>query len=84
MKETYSSDTLRIKPKDRAQVLNKLSNMSLEYKEKNGLIVVKLKQSVDAIPILVEEQMNLDSFEVIHGSMDDVFLNITGGELEND
>ncbi|MGL6199150.1 MAG: ATP-binding cassette domain-containing protein [Lachnospiraceae bacterium] len=84
LKEKYSSDTLRIKPKDRVQVLNKLNNMSLEYKEKNGLIVVKLKHSVDAIPILVEEQVHLDSFEVIHGSMDDVFLNITGGELKND
>lgn len=84
LKEKYSSDTLRIKPKDRVQVLNKLNNMSLEYKEKNGLIVVKLKHSVDAIPILVEEQVHPDNFEVIHGSMDDVFLNITGGELKND
>lgn len=83
LKEKYSSDTIRIKPKDREQVLNLITKMGFSFEEKNGLIIVNLIQTADAIPIIVQTEPFLESFEVVHGSMDDVFLNITGGELVN-
>ena len=35
-----------------------------------------------AIPILKETEQLLEGFELVQGSMDDVFLNITGKNLE--
>ena len=83
LKEIYSSDTLRIKPQDgaRAQVMAWLKGRGLSFKEKQGLLLVALKETRQAIPLLEDLDALIDSFEVVHGSMDDVFLNITGGEL---
>ena len=83
LKEIYSSDTLQIKPQDgaRAQVMAWLKGRGLSFKEKQGLLLVALKETRQAIPLLEDLDALIDSFEVVHGSMDDVFLNITGGEL---
>lgn len=83
LKEKYSSDTIRIKPKDKEQILRIVGNTGHTFEEKNGLLIANLAQTTDAIPILKETEPYLESFEVVHGSMQDVFLNITGGELEH-
>lgn len=43
--------------------------------------VVTLPESLAAIPILREAEWCLQGFELVQGSMDDVFLNITGKAL---
>ena len=43
---------------------------------------IYLQDSMLAIPILREAEALLEGFELVQGSMDDVFLNITGRELE--
>ncbi len=47
-----------------------------------GTFVVTLQDSLAAIPILREAEHCLQGFELVQGSMDDVFLNITGKALE--
>lgn len=42
-----------------------------------------LKDSLEAIPVLKETEGLLTGFELVQGSMDDVFLNITGKNLED-
>lgn len=44
-------------------------------------IDVRLDNTVDALPILQDVKDWMESFEVFHGTMDDVFLNITGKEI---
>ncbi len=83
LKEKYSSDTIRIKPKDKEQFLRIIGNTGHTFEEKNGLLIANLTQTTEAIPILKKTEPYLESFEVVHGSMQDVFLNITGGELEH-
>lgn len=55
------------------------------FSEKNReerLYDIYLQDSMLAIPILREAEALLEGFEMVQGSMDDVFLNITGRELE--
>jgi len=42
---------------------------------------VVLKDTMSTIQLLWEMRSCIDSFEILHGSMDDVFLNLTGKEL---
>ncbi|GHU44922.1 ABC transporter [Clostridia bacterium] len=42
---------------------------------------IRLEKTLDALPILERERGNIEHFEVIQGTMDDVFLNIAGGEV---
>ena len=43
---------------------------------------MKRWRSLAAIPILNKVEPMLEGFEVVQGSMDDVFLNVTGRKLE--
>ena len=76
----YSSDSLRIKPKNRDALIQLLTNEEMLYMEKNDLILSNILSTVSIIPFLVKAAPYIYSFEVIHGSMEDVFLNITGGK----
>ncbi|WP_069999107.1 ABC transporter ATP-binding protein [Cellulosilyticum sp. I15G10I2] len=80
LQEQYSSDSLRIKPNNRDALIQLLTSAQMPYIEKNGLIQSNILSTVSTIPFLAKAAQFIDSFEVIHGSMEDVFLNITGGE----
>lgn len=80
LQEQYSSDRILIKPKARDEILKILDGEQMPYTIKNGLISADIADTVAAIPLLEKAKPYLDSFEVIHGSMEDVFLNITGGK----
>ncbi|MGN0166851.1 MAG: ATP-binding cassette domain-containing protein [Acetatifactor sp.] len=43
---------------------------------------ITLPDSMAALPILKEEEERLTGFELVQGTMDDVFLNVTGKSLE--
>ena len=83
LREKYSYDTLRIKPKDAGHISAVLGNAGMSFSNSNGIIIAKLSKTLDAIPIIKTLENDIESFEVIHGSMDDVFLQITVGELNN-
>ena len=80
LQEQYSSDRIHIKTKDRDAVIKLLDREQMTYTIKNGLITADIADTVAAIPLLEKAKPYIDSFEVIHGSMEDVFLKITGGK----
>lgn len=56
-------------------------NLSGQGREER-IFEIFLKDSMMALPVLKETEELLDGFELVQGSMDDVFLNITGKNLE--
>ncbi|HHT67590.1 MAG TPA: ABC transporter ATP-binding protein [Erysipelotrichaceae bacterium] len=84
LKDKYSSDKL-ILYSDRLEELKlNLSNLKIAYKELAGRLVVEIEKTFDAIELVEKVRENLISFEVAQGSMDDVFINITGKQLRDD
>lgn len=83
LKEQYSADTLRIKTADKQRVNNYFAAKGIKVSEKQGIITVSLAHTIEALPMLCELGEAVQSFEVIHGSMDDVFLNIVGEAEKN-
>ena len=53
----------------------------MEWKPVAERLDIKLENTVDALPILEAIRDWMESFEVFHGTMDEVFLNITGKEI---
>lgn len=84
LKEKFSQDTLRIKPTDIHSIENILFKHTYSYFIENNLIIISIKQTKSIIPLLQELEPFIDSFEVIHGSMNDAFIQITKGVLKND
>lgn len=83
LKEKYAKDTLRLIPEDRESSVRILSDQGLNWKEKEGELSVTLGHTMEAIPLLDLLKGYVNGFEVIQGTMDDVFLQITGKDLES-
>lgn len=86
LKEKYSRDRLTLMAKPQASELLevKLHRQKIRWKKdsEDGIYNIYLQDSMMAVPIIKEAEELLEGFELVHGSMDDVFLNITGKDLE--
>jgi len=78
LKSRYSSDSLRFRPIDGGRARQTLANLQVEYREENEEFIVHLAQTTDALPLLQALSENLKSFQVLNGTMDDAFIQITG------
>lgn len=81
LKEKYSSDILKVVAKEQDVMENYLNSRGLTWKLIAGVYMVCKKTTIDYLDILVDNRQNIESFEVLHGTMDDVFLNITGRNI---
>ena len=67
-----------------AELKEKYAHDKLKIVLKDGKhIDEKLNKTVDAIPIINKYKDKIFHFEVISGTLDDVFINVTGGENVN-
>ena len=81
LKEQYTHDCLRLNTDQTEEIIKYLQLRELSYKENSNHIEVIIPNTLYGLQILNETQNYLKSFEVIQGSMDNVFLNITGKQL---
>lgn len=83
LKEKYAKDRLVLFPKEgqSERFREALEAEKTVYKQKDGYITMNLENSMLAFPILQKMQSFLSGFELVQGSMDDVFLNVTGKKL---
>lgn len=84
LKEQFAKDRLIIRYQDekKGQIKQILNDTGVSFKVKNEKIIVYISKTVDAIPLLMHMEHYVEGFEVIQGTMDDVFLNVTGMEQE--
>ena len=81
LKDVYSRDSLRIKPKDKEMLDKYLTEKNIAYTRKNDLFVIKLECTIDSIDILKDVEENIESFQVFNGTLDDAFIEVTGKEI---
>lgn len=81
LKQQYSHDCLKIKPKDAQALVNSLEAKKLQFKEKSDVFEIRIGHTTEAIPLIGEYADNILNVEIVNGTMDDVFLHITGKEI---
>lgn len=93
LKEKYAWDKLRLWPKpDRVKIVLDVleeecrqgksgQGKSEVFQQEAGAVLVTLPDSMAALPILKRVEGDISGFELVQGSMDDVFLNVTGKSL---
>ena len=64
------------------RLAQRLEMQEIAYKKKQDAYVVSVPESMAALQILDDVCGLIDGFEMVQGSMDDVFLNVTGKALE--
>lgn len=84
LKTTYAYDQMALVFQNEKDGENWLFENELPYIEKQGIYTIKVDSTLDALTILKKAEPLLVSFEVIKGTMDDVFLHIMedGGTAE--
>lgn len=85
LKERYAKDKLRmvVSAGKERKLLQMLEQRQLSYYVKESEIILTVDNSMQALPVLEMCRDVLDGFEMLQGTMDDVFLNVTGRTLEN-
>lgn len=85
LKERYAKDKLRMVAKagKEQELMRILEQRELSYQVKEAYISLTMDRSMQSLPILEQCRDVLDGFEMVHGTMDDVFLNVTGRAPEN-
>lgn len=81
LKDTYSKDSLRIKAKDDLALEKFLNQKKIEFNKRNDLYIVRLQDTLSSIDILNEIKDEIVSFQVLNGTMDDAFIEVTGKEI---
>lgn len=82
LKQQYAHDMLRLVPIQPEDLKTYLINKNINFEEKSNHIQLQLSDTLSSLELLNSIKNNLNSFEVIQGTMDDVFLNATGKSLK--
>lgn len=77
LKRTYGKDNLKIRFKDDLLDQQQLAQLAIPLIKKADTYIVKIDENTKSLPILNSISDNLKDFELIKGSMDDVFLAVT-------
>ena len=81
LKEKYAKDYLKIYKENIDENKFKKFINEYEYKEENEFYLVNIKNTKQAKEIILKNPNLFDDFEIYKGSMDDVFLNVTGKKI---
>ena len=81
LKDDYSRDKLVLSTSQKDELAARLQELGLEYKQVADCFTIQIAGSLEALPILEATKELIESFEVLKGTMDDAFINITGKEL---
>lgn len=81
LKEKYTGDYLKVSPIDLQKMKEYLDAHKMTYTQNGAELKVNIDSTMDSLPILKDCEGNLTSFEVLNGTMDDAFINITGKEI---
>ena len=82
LKERYAHDYLRIYRYDES-LKKDLEASGLSYSIRKDGLEVRFRHTDDAKAFLVDHEKQIHDLEIVKGTMDDVFLNVTGKELKN-
>lgn len=84
LKETFAKDKLTLIPKagKTEEIAAVLKREEQEYKVRKQDIRVPVHSTISAIPVVEKVKDLIDGFEVIQGTMDDVFLNAMQGDRD--
>lgn len=77
LKTKYTSDVIKLFFKSKNQILKKLKSMKIEYILFNDHIQINTNNKNNQIKIINAFKNLIDSFELIKGNMDSVFINLT-------
>src|SRR5690554_3884416 len=78
LKNEYSKDYFKLIPIDKDVLIKYLEKSGRAYKKVADQYFIEIKNTKDAIDLIMEIKDNIKTFEVAKGTLDDVFVNVVG------
>jgi len=80
LKEKYSYDRLKVVAHDKKQMVEQLESIQRPFEKIADQFILTVEDTKDTLSVIDHIRENIKQFEVVKGTMDDVFLNVIGGE----
>jgi multidrug/hemolysin transport system ATP-binding protein len=84
LKQKYTTNILRILPKENNKIIDYLAKNKYKHSIKADVIEVFIENSFESLKILDKIKDQIISFEVLEGSLDTVFINLTGKDIRGE
>lgn len=81
LKAKYTSDILRLYPVSGSELCEFLNSINIKYVYAKDRVDVHIADTFQSLPIIEKCKKYLNGFEVLNGTMDDVFISITGRDI---
>ena len=81
LKKQYTSTVMRLESDEPEVIVDFLNQHHMKYKMDGDLVMVYINDYDDFLQILSANKQYIKDLEVKKGSLNDVFLNITGKEI---
>ena len=78
LKNTYSKDRLKIVPVEKESFVKILNKLNITYHKISDEYIIYVQNAEETIALINNLRSNIKQFEVIKGSMDDVFIEVIG------
>ncbi|MEZ2391842.1 ATP-binding cassette domain-containing protein, partial [bacterium RCC_150] len=78
LRSQYSRSVLTIQSFERASLERTVTELGLSFEERTGAYEIGVESAQDALAVITAHQEHIGDFELRHGTMDDVFLSLTG------
>jgi len=81
LRTAYAKDHLEVVFQHEVEGKKLLNELNIYYEKKQEVFIIPLLATVEAIDLLHELKQSISSFEVVKGSMDDVFIQIQQNDI---
>ena len=78
LKDKYSKDYFKVVPKDKQILIDYLVNKKRIYETVSDQYYIEIEGTTDTLDLISDIKDNIKTFEVIKGTLDDVFVNVVG------
>ncbi len=82
LKENYSSDYFKVVPFKKAELVNFLEENKRIYKRISDQYYIEISSTKDTLDLISHLKDNIKAFEVVNGTLDDVFIKVVGEQHE--
>lgn len=81
LKEKFAKDIFKVVPKNKENFKKYLKQYELEFEKIADQFLIESSDPASALKILIDNKDNIKQFELIRGSMDDVFIKVLDEKL---
>jgi ABC-2 type transport system ATP-binding protein len=81
LKRKYSNTTMKLSTRNKSTLLQYLAAADIPYKETNDYFLISIKETAKIVKVVSDLQSIIEDIEITKGTMNDVFITITGKEI---